>query len=236
MILAPALIWMARDGSFCKVNNEDVLTTHTVAQKFMDFPIREAFHDTLGNMSFNPSRGYVESNVSHEYQSRKIMRNWSKWAFQQSLITVAVVESRNGTLLTALKRQYNDHRELAILAALKVSNASRYDQQTARVSGLPVDLWNDLIKAEGGRLFDNTHISKGPLTNMFPTSADHVNGSWGIRATCEGWEVFKENANDDENGLLKIARGSQINWPRKTESTEYRFQKKTIYGMIQKES
>lgn len=81
-----------------------------------------------------------------------------------------------------------------------------------------------MLQAEGGRLFDNSHISPDrPLTNMLPTTADFVNLFRGIRATCVGWEV-------KQDGELKIFRRSKINQPSKERGTEYRFSDKTACG------
>ncbi|ERF70322.1 hypothetical protein EPUS_09340 [Endocarpon pusillum Z07020] len=224
MILAPASVWIARDGSHCRLNNNEVLTTHTVADKFHDFPVREAYYDSLGCMSLDPSRDYVQSNIPpSENKSREVMRRWLKWAFQTASITTCVVESRGGMVLATLERKYSQRREMAVLAALKVGNDKGYDKQSETVNGLAIDLWNTLIQAEGGRLFDVSHTSSSLLTNMLPSPSRHVSQFRGIRATCDGWELRG-------NGELKVARGSKINQPSREGGTEYRFHNRKTFG------
>jgi Heterokaryon incompatibility protein (HET) len=71
MILAPHSVWMALDGSYCRVNG-DALTTHTVAEKFRDFLIREALNDYPASLGFNPSRNYVQEFIPKSENESKI--------------------------------------------------------------------------------------------------------------------------------------------------------------------
>jgi hypothetical protein len=223
MILAPASVWIARDGSHCQVNGH-ALTTHTVADKFQDFIVRERYYDTLGSASLNPSRNYVQSNIPEsENKSRRIVLSWVKWAFQETSITTCVGDSRGGVLLATLQRKYTGRRELAVLAALKIGNDKGYDKESKMVNNLAVTLWNELLQAEGGRLFDNSHTSCSPLTNMLPTTADSMSSFRGIREECAGWELT-------ENGELKIPQGSPISQFSKGGETEYQFSDKTVFG------
>jgi hypothetical protein len=224
MVLAPASIWIARDGSHCRVHDQTILTTDVIANKFHDFPVLGAYHSALGSQSFDPSLHLVEANIPEsESQSRKIMLAWLHWAFKNTLITTSTVESRSGILQATSKRFYDGRRDLPSLAALKIGNDKNYDKDMNLVDDIPVSAWNDAIAAEGGRLFDCDHTSRGPLTGILPTKADSVTLFRGIREVCDGWEVLKSKA-------TKIARGSKMNYLSPTGATEYRFGGKTTVG------
>ncbi|KAH6684511.1 hypothetical protein B0J14DRAFT_14422 [Halenospora varia] len=222
MILAPASTWIARDGSHCRVDGS-ILTTHTVAKKLEDISIREEFYDPLCCRSNNASRHYVLSKIPKtEGKSKRIIREWYDWAFGDACIMVTTSKSRAYTLQTAVKRTYTGRRELAVLAPLRVGNDSGYEKETKAIDGIPVTLWNKLIRADGGRLFHNSHSEV--LTNMLPTTADIVIGFGGIGVNCSGWQMR-------DNGELIIAPGSKISrLPNAIEKAQYQFCDETICG------
>lgn len=223
MVLTPASVWIARDGSHCKVDGK-VMTTQTIADKFFDFVLREKFEDPLGCASFDPSRNLALLNLPKSEQSNAaLLRSWIDWAFQETSIPTCVFESRGGVLLATFQRRYSKRRELAILAALMVGNDKDYDKDPIVIAGLPLSLWNDLIQLDGGRLFDNIHSSSGPLTDMLPTTADTMCFFHGLRNPCKNWEL-------KGNGELKIGQGSSICYFSKRKKTEYSFPDQRIYG------
>ncbi|KAH7464033.1 hypothetical protein FOMA001_g17948 [Fusarium oxysporum f. sp. matthiolae] len=214
MILAPASVWIARDGSHCRLNGKTI-TTHTLADKFQDFVLQERLHDDLGRLTLGLSRNYIQSNIPESMsQYTEILMHWLEWAFQSTAITTCLIESRGGILQATLQRRYIGRRELAVLAALKVGNEKQYDKDEKLVEDLSVTLWNQLIRAEGGRLFDSTQPAITPMANMFPTSADFTHLFRGIRDECIGWEV-------EENGELKIPHGSPIGHLSDRDGTMY---------------
>jgi hypothetical protein len=227
MVLAPASVWMARDGSHCQMDGQ-VLTTHTVANKFQDFVLRGKAYNRLEPASFDPSRNFISPHISHrEGESRRIMELWKKWAFKETSITACLTDTRSGVLLATGQRRYTGRRELAVLGALNVGNDERYDQDSNTVDHIPVTLYNTLIQAEpqeGGRLFDNAHSPNGPpLTSIFPTTAESVSSFHGIRETCAGWIVT-------DNRETVIPRGSNICRPAPGAQTEYQFHKMICPG------
>ncbi|TFA98802.1 hypothetical protein CCMA1212_009360 [Trichoderma ghanense] len=225
MVLAPASVWIARDGSHCQVNGQ-VLTTHLVGDKFEDFTVREHLHDALQSNTLDPARNYVQSNIPEsENRSRRIMLRWLRWAFQETSVTTCVGGSRGGVLLATLQRKYTGRREMAVLAALMMGNDGYDDESHPLVGGLAVPLWNELIRAEGGRLFDCSHSGiLGPLTDMLPTTAHFMGQFGGIRVDCSGWQLT-------EKGELKIPILAGICLPfSKGNQTEYQFPGKTVTG------
>ncbi|KAL6876220.1 hypothetical protein HDV57DRAFT_501956 [Trichoderma longibrachiatum] len=225
MVLAPASVWIARDGSHCRVNGE-VLTTHTVGDKFQDFTVREHLHDALKSNTLDPASNYVPSRIPEsERKSRRIMQRWLRWAFKETSVTTCVGGSRGGVLLATLQRKYTGRREMAVLAALMAGNDGYDDENHPIVSGLPVPLWNDLIREEGGRLFDCSHSGMlGPLTDMLPTTANFVGQFGGIRVDCSDWRLT-------EKGELKIPVSAGICLPSpQGRQTNYQFPGKPVVG------
>lgn len=216
MVLAPASVLMARDGLHCRVDGR-VVTTPTIGDKFQDFVVRERHLDKLESDSLNPSRGSVRDSIPEsEHPSRMVMLDWVRWAFQKASITTSVHESRGGIITAALARKYTGRRDMAVLAAVKASQATIPDPRSVMVDDLAVSLWNALIRAEGGRIFDNNQPDDQAMASMLPSGRGSMNWANGIRYECSGWEL-------KENGELRIPSGSPLLDISDSKSNRYEF-------------
>ena len=232
-ILAPASIWTARDGSFCRMLGK-VLTTHEVAQKFHELDIKEEASDELESLQFDPTRHSALTSLSKiDNKFAKEFLSWVEWASKTASITACLSLSRMGILLAASKRVAKECRSLAVLAALKVGFDEKYKEDSEVAGNLNINLLNDIMRAEGGAFFDCVHDSSGPLTSMLPTTADAVYSNLTVATSCDEW-ILKQN------GELFIPRGSLTNQSLSHEETELRLADKRFRGgdpeMLVKES
>ena len=232
-ILAPASIWTARDGSFCRMLGK-VLTTHEAAKRFQEIDIKEEASDELESLQFDPTRHSLLTSLSKiDDKFAKEFLSWAEWASKTASITTCLSPSRMGILLAASKREAKECRSLAVLAALKVGFSEKYKKDSEVAGNLNIDLLNDIMRAEGGAFFDCIHSSSGPLTSMLPTTADAVYLNFTVATFCDEW-ILKQN------GELFIPRGSLTNQSLSHEETELKLADKSFRGedpeMLVKES
>ena len=232
-ILAPASIWTARDGSFCRMHGK-VLTTHEVAQRFREIDIKEEASDELESLQFDPTRHSALISLSKiDSKFVKEFLSWNEWASKGASIKTCLSPSRMGILLAASKREAKECRSLAVLAALKVGFDEKYKEDSEVAGNLNINLLNDIMRAEGGAFFDCVHSSSGPLTSMLSTTADAVLSNLTVATLCDEW-ILKQN------GELLIPRGSLTNQSLSHEETGLLLADKTFRGgdpeMLVKES
>ncbi|KAL6859220.1 hypothetical protein J3F83DRAFT_717543 [Trichoderma novae-zelandiae] len=111
------------------------------------------------------------------------------------------------------------------MAAVMTGNDGYDDESYPLVSDLAVLIWNELIRAEDGRLFDCSHSrALGPLTDMLPTTADFMGQFGGIRVDYSGWQLT-------EKGALKIPVSAGTCLPSsKGNQIEYQLPGMTLVG------
>ena len=222
-ILAPASIWTARDGSFCRVLG-NVLTTHEAATRFRELDLKEEASDELESLQFDPTRHSAISTLfKSDNKFTREFSDWAEWASKTASITTCLSASRTSILLAASKREATACRGLAVLAALKVGFDEKYTEDSEVAGKLPIDLLNDIMIEEGGAFFDCVHNSSGPLTNKLPTTADAVCAPVTVATYCNEW-VLKQN------GELFIPRGSLTNQLFSHEEMDLRFSDKSFRG------
>ncbi|KAI0192940.1 hypothetical protein EV127DRAFT_490148 [Xylaria flabelliformis] len=224
MKLAPHSVWMSRDGAHCRLGGR-VLTTHTVAQKFNDLIYREKQHDPLHINNDDPYRSQFLSNLPEtEKKSRDVLLTWLHWAERKTGVTINLGESRAQMLQAVTHRAYNDsRRDAPFMGALQISQDVNPNQSGPYIDGIPLYMWHQILRDEGGRIFDSHHPSV--MSNMLPGPANFVSKSAGIRAACSDWTL-------KDNGQLRIPQGTSMCDLNPDNETEYQLSSlnQSVYG------
>ncbi|KAH6684513.1 heterokaryon incompatibility protein-domain-containing protein [Halenospora varia] len=204
-VLAPATIWIARDGSFCRINKE-FATTHFIAQAMSLVLAREALYEDNvqddGLLTLDPTANHVLHGCNPHWDDWTIFDKWRGWTFQKASIITCLAASRINILLAASKRTAIEARGLACLAALKIGYNKKYEDDRNdkdpfnSTGGLPVTLLQDVMRAEGGNFFDCVH-QEDHLTGILPTTASFVLNSLTLSLSCGDWRIERDSFTTD---------------------------------------
>lgn len=176
MILAPASLWLTKDGHCCTVNGR-LVSTHFVASAVQTLISLPAMQERLLSRMAHIHKGthqtkWVEAAKQANAGRMPSVSAWGKWAARYSSITSCLTASRASILLAGSRREARKWRGLAVLAALKVQYDKAFENDSGLEAGqLPVALTSTVMQAEGGAIFACMHGGQ-PLTSMLPTTAN----------------------------------------------------------------
>ena len=116
------------------------------------------------NMAYRELPNELKGRQAEEMRYLSEVKRWIEWASGEVGLHLVVHASRRDILVAGVNRHSTKRRALALLAALKISYDTAYEDTKHLVSGsVPASLINKVLQVEDARFFCVSHQSRMPI-------------------------------------------------------------------------